>query len=159
MPRLAASLSAALALLSATARAAFPYPTCTTGPGFDPPFPVSIGAREFDPKAENPPGGPSDGSKYALDTSSSWHLYMNPNVVQLQPYYGFFQTEAGFDTLKVQDGSTTRSYSGNLNATSSPVAASSAWAPMLGLGIINAVYVSWSSDYSVANALPPSFSQ
>jgi hypothetical protein len=141
------------------AHAAFPFPTCSTSPAFDPPIPVNIGAREFDPKPENPPGGPTDGTKYALNTRSSWNLYTNPNVVKIQPYYGFFETEAGFDVLRVIDSTGTLSYSGNLNASTSPVAASTVWQPQLGLGIINELQLSWTSDVSIANNLPPAFTQ
>src|SRR5512140_1779415 len=118
-------LTTTLALSSSAAYAAFPFPQCTLSPGFDAPIPVNIGAREYDPKPENPPGGATDGTKYSLNTTSSWSLYTNPNVVKLQPYFGLFQTEAGFDILRVTDSAGTFAYSGNLNASNSPVAASS----------------------------------
>jgi hypothetical protein len=152
-------LTTALALISPAAHAAFPFPQCTTSPGFDAPIPVNIGAREYDPKPENPPGGATDGTKYSLNTTSSWSLYTNPNVVKVQPYYGLFQTESGFDILRVTDNTGTLSYSGNLNASNAPVAASSPWQMQLGLGIINGVQMSWTSDFSVSDNLPPSFSQ
>ncbi len=160
MSKLAVSpLVAALALVGSTAHAAFQFPTCSNSPAYDAPIPVSIGAKEFDPKPENPPGGSTDGQRYNLNTTSSWHVYMNPNVVRIQPYYGFFMTESGYDILKVTDSTGTLSYSGSINATTSPVAASGIWQPQMGLGVINALDVSWTSDYSVANYLPPSFSQ
>src|SRR5688572_30411752 len=80
-----------------TTPASMSYATCVTSPSFEPPIPTRIGATEFDPKAENPPGGASDGTKYAHNTKSKWRLLVNPNVEVIKPYYGYFQTEWGYD--------------------------------------------------------------
>jgi hypothetical protein len=157
--KLVVPLLAAVGLWGSSAHASFPFQTCPTAPNYDLPIPTNIGATEFDPKPENPAGGASDGTKYHLNTDFSWSLYVNPNVIKIQPYYGFFQTEANYDYLQVDQQGGILKYSGNLNATTTPVAAGSTWVPYQGLGIINAVDLSWHSDYSVANALPPSFSQ
>jgi hypothetical protein len=138
---------------------AFAHATCVTSPAFEAPFPVAIGAIEFDPKAENPPGGATDGIDYALNTQSSWRLLVNPNVQVIQPYYGAFQTESGYDYLQIDHAGTTLKYTGNLNAGPAPVQAGSTWTTHYAFGLNRDVEVTWHSDYSVANFVGPQLSQ
>jgi hypothetical protein len=151
-------LCAALLAAALPALAAFQYATCPTA-GYGSAIPVNIGAQEFDPKPENPPGGATDGTRYHLNTSSKWKLLVNPNVTRIRPYLGFFMTESGYDNLRVIHQGGIATYTGNLNAVDTPVLAGGDWLPTPQFDKVRAVDVRWTSDVSVANYLPPHLNQ
>src|SRR4051812_16506924 len=89
-----------LSAFSSPALAAFSQATCTTG-SFDTAIPVAIGATRFVKQTKTPLAGANDMTLYNFNTSSGqFAITMNSNVTTLQPYLGFFATEATYDYLE-----------------------------------------------------------
>ncbi|HKU38588.1 MAG TPA: hypothetical protein VJR89_10590, partial [Polyangiales bacterium] len=136
------------------AHAGFNQAMCSAT-GWDTAVPMDLGARQFIRQSIYPAAGSApDMTLYNHNVDNEWPLVTNANVSLLRPYFGFFVTELNYDKLTVFDGSATYTYTGSLNTSTTPLAAAQNWS------LANrAISTRWVADFSVANQLPPSFSQ
>jgi hypothetical protein len=87
---------------------------CATSP-YNHVVPVNLGATRFD-------RSPVDGNAYVNNTDYSWTLMMNPNVHTVELHTPGFNTESGFDFLRLTyntGGSSTTDFTGIQGAGSS----------------------------------------
>jgi len=147
-------------VLSRTALAAFHFATCVTS-GWDTNVPSEIGALEYVKQSTSPAGGPVDMTLYNFNTSQSVTVFTNPNVLFLQPSFGFFVTELGFDKLNISgQGVPIFNYSGSVNSsTVSLVRSADMWDTGIGSSDVAYINASWTSDFNVASNAPPTVAQ
>jgi hypothetical protein len=97
--RLTVPSAAALAgmLLPAFARADFPQKSC--GQDWSPAVPVDVGAFEFDKDLSQP----NFGGNYGLNEYFYWPMYVSSNVLWMNPHLLNWDTESGYDYLRLNN--------------------------------------------------------
>ncbi len=137
--------------------------TCPSLAPGGPDVPVNIGAKVYDKKPVNPPGGTYDFYYYNNRTNPTQiDILSNSNVAQIFPYYNYFHLESGYDWIHIYDNNhgfgSPIVYSGDLNDSDTLQWSGDYWTPMYTYGETYE-YFTYHTDNSVYAWRPASFGQ
>src|SRR3569832_828294 len=157
--RISMFVAAGFLLVPGISVAAFNQATCSSSV-WGTSIATKIDALEYVKQTTSPQTRPTVMTLYNINTNTlSQTVWTNSNVQYLQPHYGYFVTEAGYDKLMVTPWSNGPfTYSGTINTSTTSVLNSfqqwdvrSSYNGRLGY--------QWMSDSNVANWAPPSIAE